>query len=92
MHTHFSMCVGALVLKPAKKRPQKISTNFVINLAPGGLEIFRCLFYINLREIDNRNLCIIMVKYKFLIDCLPLWEDFTRPVCRYVQTPEVVMD
>ena len=36
----------------------------------GGLEIFHCLFYVNLREIDNRNLCIIMVRYKFLIDSM----------------------
>ena len=87
---------------PYKLLAQKMTSVFVLgkkrtdilrgSYQSGGLEIFRCLFYINLREIDNGNLCIIMVKYKFLIECLPLWEDFTRPVCRYVQTPEVVMD
>ena len=33
-----------------------------------------------------------IIIYKFHIECLPLWEDFTCPVCWYVQTPEVVMD
>ena len=77
--------VWALVLKSAKKAPSKNINKLCYQ--SGGIEIFRCLFYVNLREIDNRNLYIIMVIYKFLIDCLP-----ACPVCRYVQTPEVVMD
>ena len=33
-----------------------------------------------------------IIIYKFHIECLPLWEDFTCPVFWYVHTPEVVTD
>jgi len=58
----------------------------------GGTELPYCTICLERMDESVSTVLTILCNHKFHSECLAQWEDPTCPVCRYVQTPEVVTD
>lgn len=55
-------------------------------------ELPYCTICLERMDESVSTVLTILCNHKFHSDCLAQWEDATCPVCRYVQTPEVVTE
>ena len=60
--------------------------------AKGAAELPYCTICLERMDESVSTVLTILCNHKFHSDCLAQWEDSTCPVCRYVQTPEVVTE